>query len=59
MTIELDGQTMFNKGNFFSPFTRKFNFDVGSSEPHHVEITAGPFHPIELKVDSEKVWPLL
>jgi hypothetical protein len=48
MTVELDGQTMFSKGFIFSPFTRKFHFDVGTSETHKVEVSAGPFSPIKV-----------
>jgi len=53
MTVELGGQTMFDKGNFFSPFTRKFHVDVGTSETHKVEVSAGPFSPIKVLVDGK------
>ena len=59
LKIEQDGVIVFNKGFVFSPFTRKFKTEVGSSEPHHVEITAGPFLPIELTVDGMRAYPLL
>jgi hypothetical protein len=57
--IEQDGAVVANEGHWHSPFSKKFWFDVGSSERHHVDITAGPFQPIELKVDSNRVVPLL
>ena len=57
--IEQDGVIVANELRPFPPFAKKFQFDVGSSEPHHVEITAGPFHPIELMADGDKIRPLL
>jgi hypothetical protein len=53
MRVELDGQTIFSKGNFFSPVTRKFHLDVGTSETHKVEVSAGPFSPIKVLVDGK------
>ncbi len=46
---------------YITPRAKKFLFDVGSSEPHHVEITWEPLHPMqfELRVDGQKVHPLL
>ena len=41
-----------------SPLAKKFEFDVGGSEPHHIEITVGAFHPAELKVDGISAQPL-
>lgn len=58
--IEQDGVIVANK--VLNPFvSKKFKFDVGTSESHHVEISVGPVYlfPIELKVDGEKVRPLL
>jgi hypothetical protein len=40
--IEQDGVIVAN-GFHYSPRAKKFQFDVGTSELHHVEITAGPF----------------
>lgn len=57
--IEQDDKIVVNELHTFSPLNQKFKFDIGSSEKHHGEITAGPFHPIELKVDGQKVCPLL
>ena len=57
--IEQDGVIVANELRPFSPLAKRFQFDVGSSELHHVEITAAPFHPIELMIDGEKVHPLL
>lgn len=59
MTVELDGQTIFNKGLVFSPMKQKFQFDVGTSETHKVEASAGPFSPIEVLVDGRPTQPLL
>jgi hypothetical protein len=55
--IEQDGAIVVNELHLW-PLGKKFQFDVGSSEPHHVEVTRRPFQ-IELKVDGEKVQPLL
>jgi hypothetical protein len=52
MTIELDGRTIFSEGFILSPFTRKFHFDIGTSESHKVEVSAGPFSPIKVIVDG-------
>ncbi|MGI0054577.1 MAG: hypothetical protein ACREB9_05480 [Thermoplasmata archaeon] len=41
-----------------SPLSKKFEFDVGSSERHHIEVTVGAFHPGELTVDSIPASPL-
>jgi len=59
IVIEQDGVIVANEGSWHSPFSKKFWFDVGSSERHHVDITAGPFQPIELRVDGNRVRPLL
>jgi hypothetical protein len=40
ITIEIDGEKVVNESNF-SPLDKKFQFDVGSSEKHHAEISAG------------------
>ena len=59
ITIEQDGVIVANEGHWYSPLPKKFQFDIGGSEPHRIEITAGPFQPIELKVDGKTVRPLL
>ena len=59
ITIEQDGETVASGGHWYSPFSKKFRVDIAGSEPHHVEITAGPFHPIELTVDGKPVRPML
>ena len=51
--IEVDGKKVVNEGNF-QPFPKKFQLDVGNSEKHHVEISAGPFSPIKLFVDGKE-----
>jgi hypothetical protein len=50
--IEVDGEKVVNEANF-QPFPKKFELDVGSSEKHHLEISAGPFSPIKLFVDGK------
>jgi hypothetical protein len=57
--IEQDGEMVANELRFHTPFARRFRFDIGSSEPHHVEMIVGPFHPIELLVDGRPAHPLL
>jgi hypothetical protein len=42
ITIELDGEKVVDEFHY-TPTAKKFQFDVGSSEKHHVEITAGIF----------------
>ena len=42
ITIEIDGEKVADESNF-SPMGKKFQFDVGSSEKHQVEISAGGF----------------
>jgi hypothetical protein len=42
-----------NEANF-QPSAKKFELDVGSSEKHHLEISAGPFSPITLFVDGKE-----
>ena len=54
MKIEQDEVVVKNDLHTFSPLNQKFKLNIGSSEKHHVEITAGPFHQIELKVDGKK-----
>ena len=51
--IEVDGEKVVNEANF-SPLPKKFQIDVGNSEKHHVEISAGPFSPIKLLVDGKE-----
>lgn len=51
--IEVDGEKVVNEANF-QPFSKKFQLDVGNSEKHHVEISAGPFSPIKLFVDGKE-----
>ncbi len=52
--IELDGETVV-KESHFTPTGKKFEFDVGSSEKHHVEISVGGFSTTELFVDGKAV----
>jgi hypothetical protein len=53
ITIELDGKKVVDKFHY-SPLPEKFQFDVGSSEQHRVEISAGGFSPIKLFVDGKE-----
>ena len=53
ITIELDGKKVVNKSHFI-PGPEKFQFDVGSSEHHRVEISAGGFSPIIVSVDGKE-----
>ena len=59
ITMEQDGVIVADGGHWFSPFSKKLRFEVGGAEPHRIEVTAGPFKPIELKVDGRAVRPLL
>lgn len=49
--IEQDGETVADEMHY-SQRGKKFQFDIGSSERHHVEITIGLTHPVELLVDG-------
>ena len=51
--IEVDGEKVVNEANF-QPLAKKFQLDVGNSEKHHLEISAGPFSPITLFVDGKE-----
>jgi hypothetical protein len=51
--IEVDGEKVVNEANF-QPMAKKFQLDVGNSEKHHLEISAGPFSPITLFVDGKE-----
>ena len=51
--IEVDGEKVVNEANF-QPFPKKYHLELGSSEKHHVEISAGPFSPIKLFVDGKE-----
>lgn len=51
--IEVDGEKVVNEANF-QPSAKKFQLDVGKSEKHHLEISAGPFSPITLFVDGKE-----
>jgi hypothetical protein len=39
----------------YSPKGKKFEFDVGSVEKHHVEVNVGGFSTTELLVDGKPV----
>lgn len=52
--IEIDGEKVVDESHF-SPSGKKFQFDVGSSEKHHVEISAGGFSTTTLFVDGKAV----
>jgi hypothetical protein len=49
----VDGEKVVNEANF-QPLAKKFQLDVGNSEKHHLEISAGPFSPITLFVDGKE-----
>ena len=52
--IELDGKKVVNKSHF-TPGGKKIRVDVGNSEKHHVEVSAGGFWSPELFVDGKAV----
>ena len=54
ITIEIDGKTMVNEYSY-SPSPKQYHFDVGTSEKHHVEISAGGFSSIKVVVDGKEV----
>lgn len=54
ITIEIDGEKVVDESNF-SPAGKKFQFDVGKSEKHHVDISAGGFAKTEVLVDGKAV----
>jgi hypothetical protein len=55
--IELDGQTKISEFHP-SPFAKKFDFDVGTSEIHKVEVSVGPFST-KVLVDGKPAQPHL
>jgi hypothetical protein len=52
ITIELDGERLIHNWHP-SPFAKKFQFDVGTSESHKVEVTVGAFTPAVVLVDGK------
>ncbi len=52
ITIELDGEKVADEFHY-TPTTKKFQFDVGSSEKHRVEISVGMFSPTKVVVDGK------
>lgn len=56
LRVELDGEVIKSEWHL-SPLASKVEFDVGSSEPHHVLVTAGGFHRTEVTVDGKKIQP--
>ena len=52
--IEVDGEKVVNEANF-QLLPKKFQLDVGNSEKHHLEISAGPFSPIKLFWTEKKL----
>jgi hypothetical protein len=52
ITIELDGEKVVDEFHY-SPMAKKVQLDVGSSEKHRVEISAGEFSPIKVFVDGK------
>jgi hypothetical protein len=53
ITIEIDGEKVADESHF-SPKGKKFEFDIGDSEKHHLEITCGGFSQTELLVDGNE-----
>jgi hypothetical protein len=54
ITIEVDGASVADEYHY-SPKGKKFEFDVGSVEKHHVEVNVGGFSTTELLVDGKPV----
>jgi hypothetical protein len=54
--IEVDGEVV-SKAWHPSPLAKQFEFDVGGSEPHHIRVVVGAFHPAELSVDGDQIPP--
>ena len=50
--IEVDGQAVIDEPNF-SPAVKKYAFDVGKSEIHKLEVSAGMFSPLEVGVHGK------
>jgi hypothetical protein len=53
ITIDVDGKTMVNEYSY-SPAPKQYQFDLGTSEKHHVEISAGGFSSIKVVVDGKE-----
>lgn len=54
LIIEIDGEKVLDKFHY-SPAPEINRFDVGSSEKHVVEISAGGFSSIKLTLDGKSV----
>jgi hypothetical protein len=54
ITIDVDGQSQVRDWHP-SPFAKKFNFEVGTSETHIVEVHVGPFTAAKVLVDGKPV----
>ena len=52
LTIELDGEKVTDEFHY-SPVPKKYHFDVGNTEKHQVEISAGGFSAIKVFVDGK------
>ena len=54
ITIEVDGRLVIHDWHP-SPFAKKFQFDVGTSEAHKVEVRVGPFSAAHVLVDGKPI----
>ena len=54
LTIEIDGEKMVDKFHY-SPAPEKFEYELGGSEKHLVEISAGGFSAVKLFVNGEEL----
>jgi hypothetical protein len=54
ITIEVDGKSLIHDWHP-SLFAKNFQFDVGTSETHRVEVTVGPFSAAKVLVDGKPV----
>ncbi len=52
--IQLDGEDLVNKGHF-TPGPEQFTFDVGETEKHKVEVSAGGFSSTKVTVDGKEI----
>jgi len=48
----VDGEKVVNESHF-SPLPKKFQFEVGNTEKHQVEINTGPFSSTKVTVDGK------
>ncbi len=52
--IEVDSKTIVDESHF-TPGPSQYKFDIGATEKHKVEVSAGGFSPIKVYVDGKEI----